>query len=212
MNALYNISARIVRRTLEIPYRGFPKGQTSREPFDDILGVKTSGVVWLTNPGSENALHGVRYEPCSVAKCNWLIENAGIDPKQFAFIDVGCGKGRPLVIASQHNFAELIGVDYSQKLCDIARTNMRKVGASAKIICQDASLFPFPERDIFVFLYHPFDSVILDKVLANLHSVKARADKRIVVAYQGKGREDVAKHDWLKRFAADGDTIVYRNF
>lgn len=207
MNAFYNISARIIRRTLEIPSRGFPKGQTHREPFDEILGVKTSGVVWLTGVRTENSLHGVRYEPCSVTKCNWLIENAGIDPKEFAFVDVGCGKGRPLIIASQHNFAELIGVDYSPKLCEIARANMRKVGVPAQIICEDASLFTFPERDIFAFFYHPFDSVILDKVLVNLHSAK-----RIVVAYQGKGRDDVARHDWLKRFAADGDTTIYRNF
>jgi hypothetical protein len=207
MSALYNMSARIIRRTLEIPSRGFPTGQTHREPFDEALGVKTSGVVWLTNVWSENSSHGVRYEPCSAAKCNWLIENAGITPKEFAFVDVGCGKVRPLIIASQHNFAELIGVDYSPKLCKIATDNMQKLGVSARIICQDASLFQFPERDVFVFFYHPFDSTILDKVLANLHSTK-----RIAVAYEGKGRHDVAKHTWLKPFTSHDDTIVYRNF
>ena len=89
---------------------------------------------------------------------------------------------------------------------------MRKVGISAQVICQDATLFSFPERDIFAFLYHPFDSVVLDKVLINLNAVNARSDRRIVVAYEGKGRHDVAKHDWLKPFAGVDDTIVYRNF
>jgi SAM-dependent methyltransferase len=207
LTTLYNLSARIVRRTLEIPSRGFPKGQTYREPFDEELGVKTSGVVWLTNVWAENSSHGVRYEPCSAAKCKWAIENAGINPNEFAFADVGCGKGRPLIIASQHNFAELIGVDYSPKLCKIARANLQKLRISAQVTCQDATLFQFPEKDVFVFFYHPFDSTILDKVLHNLHSAK-----RVVVAYEGKGRADVAKHDWLKQYATFEDTVVYRNF
>jgi len=207
ITALYNFSARVVRRTLEIPSRGFPKGQTHLDPFDEALGVKTSGIVWLTNFRTENSSHGVRYEPCSPMKCGWLMENAGIDPKEFAFIDIGCGKGRPLIIASQRGFAELIGVEHSAKLCRIATANMQKIGASAQIICQDASLFQFPDRDVFVFFYHPFDSVILDKVLNNL-----RSSRRVVVGYEGSGREDVAKHTWLKRFAGVDDTIVYRNF
>jgi SAM-dependent methyltransferase len=207
LTALYNISARIIRRILEIPSRGFPTGQTYREPFDESLGVKTSGVVWLTNVWAKNSSHGVRYEPCSAAKCKWAIESAGINPQEFAFIDIGCGKGRPMIIASRHNFAELTGVDYSPKLCKIATTNLQKLGVNARIICQDATKFQFPERDVFVFFYHPFDSVVLDKVLQNLRSAL-----RVVVAYEGKGRADVAKHDWLKQFASFEDIIVYRNF
>jgi hypothetical protein len=207
MGTLYNISARIFRRTLEIPFRGFPKGQIDREPFDELWGVQTSGVVWMTNFKSENSSHGVRYEPCSPSKCRWLMENSGINPKEFTFIDVGSGKGRPLIIASQHNFAELIGVEHSSKLCDVARANMNKLGVSAQIICQDASHFQFPEKDVFAFFYHPFDSFVLDKVLANLRSAR-----RVVVGYEGRGRANVAKHNWLKPFASRYDTVLYRNF
>jgi SAM-dependent methyltransferase len=207
ITTLYNFSARVVRRTLEIPTKGFPKGQTNRDSFDETFGVKTSGIVWLTNFRTENSSHGVRYEPCSPARCSWVMENAGIDPKEFAFIDVGCGKGRPLIIASQHGFAELIGVEHSAKLCRIATANMQKIRVSAQIICQDASSFQFPDKDVFVFFYHPFDSVILNKVLNNL-----RSSRRVVVGYEGSGREAVAKHGWLKRFADIDDTIVYRNF
>jgi SAM-dependent methyltransferase len=207
MGAIYNIFARVIRRILEIPSRGFPTGQTYREPFDDALGVKTSGVVWLTNVWAKNSSHGVRYEPCSAAKCKWAMENAGINPQEFTFIDIGCGKGRPLIIASQHNFAELIGVDFSPKLCKIAKANLQKLGIAAEVICQDATLFQFPPKDVFVFFYHPFDAVILDQVLHNLPSAN-----RVVVTYEGKGRADVAKHDWLKQFASFEDIILYRNF
>jgi SAM-dependent methyltransferase len=207
ITTLYNFSARIIRRTLEIPKRGFPKGQTYRDQFDESLGVNTSGVVWLTSFQTENSSRGTRYEPCSPAKCNWLMENAGINPKEFVFVDIGCGKGRPLIIASEHDFAALIGIEHSAKLCKVAKANMRKLHISAEIICGDAASFQFPHKDVFAFLYHPFDSAVLDKVLHNL-----RSTKRVVVAYEGKGREHVAKHIWLKQFAATDDTIVYRNF
>jgi len=53
-----------------------------------------SGIVWLTNLRHKNFFHGIRYEPCSPKNCEWAIENAGIDPKEFSFIDMGCGAAR----------------------------------------------------------------------------------------------------------------------
>ena len=207
MNILYNFSARVFHRILEIPARGFPKPQSSREPFDEILGVQTSGVVWLTNLRSNNFTYGVRYEPCSPTTCNWAIENSGIDPKDFCFIDIGSGKGRPLIIASRHHFGELIGVDYSPKLCEIAKANLKKLQIQARIVCQDAVQFQIPKRDIFAFFYCPFTRTVLRKVLDNLQSAN-----RLVVAYQGSGVEAVAERAWLKPFASFRDTRLFRNF
>src|SRR5262249_29153352 len=127
MAFLYNLSVRAIRRALEIPQKGLPSlSQTCREPFDERFGVQTSGVVWLTNLRSRNFPYGVRYEPCFPASCNWAIEHAGINPREFSFIDIGSGKGRALIIASQHKFAELTGVDYSPRLCKIAKANLQK--------------------------------------------------------------------------------------
>lgn len=186
MGVLYNLSSRIVRRTLEIPSKGLPTSQGCRERFDEDLGVRTSGIVWLTNFHSKNFHQGIRYEPCSPAKCRWGIENSGIDSGEFCFIDVGCGKGRPLIIAHQYNFAELIGVDYSPKLCGIARANLQQLNIPARVVCQDAAQYQFPDRDVFVFFYHPFGSMVLHKVLENLPIAK-----RVVVCYQGAGRKVV---------------------
>jgi SAM-dependent methyltransferase len=207
LSVLYNLSVKMIQRTLEIPSRGLPKPQINREPFDEALSVHTSGVVWLTNLRSKNFIHGVRYEPCSPVKCKWAIDNSGIDPKEFSFIDIGSGKGRPLIIASQHDFAELIGVEYSPKLCKVARINLQRLRIPARIVCQDAVDFQFPDRDVFAFFYCPFGPVVLRKVLGNL-----RCAKRVVVAYEGSGRGAVEEHAWLKPFASLGDTAVFRNF
>ena len=180
MSVLYNLSVKLIQRTLDIPSRGLPKPQGSREPFDEALGVETSGVVWLTNLRNKNFVHGIRYEPCSPVKCRWAIENSGIHPREFSFIDIGSGKGRALIVASKYGFAGLSGVEYSSKLCKIATANFEKLGIPAQVVCRDAVDFKFPDEDIFVFFYNPFGPAVLRKVLANL-----RSTKRVVVAFQG---------------------------
>jgi SAM-dependent methyltransferase len=206
-SAFYHLFVRVFQRALEIPSRGLPKRQACAEPFDEALGVRTSGVVWLTNLRNKNFIHGIRYEPCFPAHCQWAIENAGIDPKEFSFIDMGCGKGRPLIIAAQHKFAELIGVDYSRKLCRIANDNLQRLRISARIVCQDAVEFEVPDRDIFVFFNNPFGPVVFHKVVENL-----RRAQRVVVAHHGLGESYVQEHGWLKPFASSGGTELFRNF
>ena len=206
-SAFYNLFVRTIQRALEIPSRGLPKSQSYKEPFDEALGVSTSGIVWLTNLRHKNFVHGIRYEPCSPKNCEWAIENAGIDPTEFSFIDMGCGKGRPLIIAARHKFAELIGVDYSRKLCGIAKDNLQRLSIPARIVCQDAVEFDVPDRDIFVFFYAPFGPVVLHKVVENL-----RRAKRVVVAYHGLGQRAIEDHPWLKPFACFDDTVLFRNF
>jgi tRNA1(Val) A37 N6-methylase TrmN6 len=45
------------------------------------------------------------------------IVRAGIallpDHNQYAFVDLGCGKGRALMVASEFSFARLVGVEIS---------------------------------------------------------------------------------------------------
>ena len=61
MSSVYNFSARVLRRSLDIPSRGLPKAQTCREPFDETFNIETDGVVWLTNFRSKNFPHGMRW-------------------------------------------------------------------------------------------------------------------------------------------------------
>jgi SAM-dependent methyltransferase len=208
MGAFYNLSVRVIRRAWELPSRGFPMlTQSYHEPFDDDLGVNTSGVVLLTNVRSKNFTHGFRYEPCSPTQVRWAIDHSGVDPKEFSYIDIGCGKGRALIIASQYHFAELTGVDYSSKLCKIASANLHKLQIQARIVCQDAVQFQIPERDVFIFLFNPFDAVVLRKVLSNL-----QAAKRVVVVYAGPGRGVVEEQAWLQPFGSLRETALFRNF
>jgi SAM-dependent methyltransferase len=207
MRASYNLLLRALRRLSEIPRRGFPTLRPNRTSFDEQWGTETEKIVWLTNPGSKNFVHGVRYEACSPTACGWAIENAPVDLSRFYFVDVGCGKGRPLLIASQYPFKHLVGIEYSAKLCDQAHANLTAAGVSParfRIFCIDAVDFEFTPQDTFAYLHNPFDHEILSQVLRRLR--KLAETNRLVVAYEGPRREQLAHCPWL-HLLANGPSV-----
>ncbi len=119
MPLMRNLLLRVWHRILEIPTRGLPQG-TPKDSFDAEHGTNTSGITWWTNPRSDNFASGIRYQPCPPELCRMAIERSGVDPKEFCFLDIGSGKGRALIIASEYGFKDLVGVDYSAKLCRIS--------------------------------------------------------------------------------------------
>lgn len=210
MGAFYNLFKRVVQRVAEIPERGLPALGHRASDFDEEWGTETDDVVWLTNPRSKNFVHGVRYEPCSPVSCRWAIENAGIDFSNFHFVDVGCGKGRPLVIASRYPFSRVVGIEYSARLCEQARRNLVKAGTHTErfeVLCADAADFPFAEHNALVYLHNPFGEKVLQRVMGRLE--RLAQDHRIVVAYEGPRKEQLAAFPWLSNLASGPNVCLF---
>jgi hypothetical protein len=53
------------------------------------------------------------------------------DPSQFAFVDLGCGKCRTLILAAEHGFRPVIGVELDLPLTGIARSSAETVATAA---------------------------------------------------------------------------------
>jgi SAM-dependent methyltransferase len=203
-----NLLLRIWHRILEIPTRGLPRG-TRKDSFDAEHGTNTSGVQWWTNPRSENFVRGVRYEPCSPELCRMAIERSGVVPKQFCFLDIGCGKGRPLIIASEYGFKELIGVDYSAKLCRVAEQNLKACGVERfRIINSDATRFHYRTMNTMAFLYHPFKDDVLGTVLEKLRT--ATSGHELVIAYVGSGGDLMLGQEWLEQIHGIPSLRIFR--
>jgi SAM-dependent methyltransferase len=45
---------------------------------------------------------------------------------EFTFIDIGCGKGRALLLASKFGFQRILGLELSSRLVAVAKTNISK--------------------------------------------------------------------------------------
>jgi predicted RNA methylase len=97
-------------------------------------------------------------------------------PRDSNFVDIGSGKGRVLLIASQYGFRKVVGIEFSRELCNIARRNVevfsRKVkpSSSIEVIETDATEYHFHPEDRVLFMYNPFDAFILAKVLDRIRS------------------------------------------
>jgi SAM-dependent methyltransferase len=205
---LANLLARVGRRIQCIPTRGLPRG-TPKDSFDAEHGTNTSGICWWTNPRSENFARGIRYEPCSPELCRMAIECSGVDPKMFCFLDIGCGKGRPLIIASEYGFKDLLGVDYSARLCREAERNLKACGVERfRIINSDATRFDYPTVDTLAFLYHPFENDVLATVLGKLRS--ATLGRELVIAYVGSGSDLLLSEEWLQHIHSFPDLRLFR--
>jgi SAM-dependent methyltransferase len=202
-----NAFCRLWRRLLDVPARGFPAG-ARKDSFDGQYGTDTGGVVWLTNLRSRNFTSGIRYEPCPPKRCRLAIEQADIDPEEFCFVDVGCGKGRPLIIASQYGFRRLIGVEYSASLCRTAERNLALCGAqNAEIAAADAAEFDYPRANTFAFFFHPFQADVLDAVLERLRA--ATSGHQLVIAYVGSGGSSVSRA-WLESLCETPSLRLFR--
>ncbi len=208
MFSLYPVSQRIIRRISEIPQRGLPMLRLTPTTFDREYGVETTKLVWLTNPFAKNFAHGVRYEACNPEACKWAIGAAAIDTREFFFVDMGCGKGRPLIIASRYEFSQLIGVDYSRRLCRRASRNLKICAVDEsrfRIVNLDAAEFEFPDHNLFVYFFNPFDREILTRVLQNLEAVACRF--RVIVAFEYPNREILESCHWLRKHS-EGPNIL----
>jgi SAM-dependent methyltransferase len=109
------------------------------------------------------------------------ISRLPIAHEAFTFVDIGCGKGRALMVASAFPFRRLVGVEISPELCEIARANTaRRPEWSDRIsvINQDAVRFIFPDGPLLIFLYYPFlVGTIFRRVLSSLERQLRRAPR-----------------------------------
>ncbi len=90
--------------------------------FDWRYGTDTAAVVrtpFLDMPAPVKAT-AHEYRASKAAPMRQLLDTAEL-PAHKVFIDMGCGKGKALMIAADYGCQTLIGVEYSPTLCERAR-------------------------------------------------------------------------------------------
>jgi SAM-dependent methyltransferase len=137
-----------------------------KDDFDSSLGVTTAGIVSLRRLriASPHKATGIRYQPVDPATFRNAIQYV---PRSVPFVDLGCGKGRALILAWQAGYRELTGVEFSPKLARACQRNLQTLGIPADIRVQDAATF-YDTREIVAFLYNPFGVAVIRKILPRL--------------------------------------------
>ena len=108
-----------------------------------------------------------------------------------AFVDLGCGKGRALAVASEFPFASLLGLELSSDLCALARKNAARIAARhpertpIEIVEGDATRPPMPDHgDVVLFFYNSFRAPLVARLIDHIAaSVKDGEPRVFVVSY-----------------------------
>jgi SAM-dependent methyltransferase len=118
-----------------------------------------------------------------------LGEEVGPEFPRFVFIDLGSGKGRTLLMASDYPFRRIVGVELLPSLDRAARENIAKYRSESQkcfalvAICGDATEFAFPMEEIVLFLFNPLPESGLRRVIANLEQSLREYPRRLYVLY-----------------------------
>jgi len=126
-----------------------------------------------------------------------LTEQKGFESGAFIFIDLGSGKGRTLLMASDYPFRRIVGVELLPALHRAAQENIGKYRSESQkcfaieAICQDATEFMFPPEPMVVFLFNPFPEAGLRRVIETLEKSLRERPRRVYVLYHNPLLEGV---------------------
>ena len=112
-----------------------------------------------------------------------------LDLHDFVFVDLGSGKGRTLLMASDYPFRRIVGVEFLPALHQIAQENLSKYRGeeqkcfALEAVCADAREFVFPAEPVVLYLFNPFPEAGLQRVLANLEESLRAHPRAVYVLY-----------------------------
>jgi SAM-dependent methyltransferase len=114
-------------------------------------------------------VHATAYQGVWCRNVRTLLAQArGCSPLLRQFVDLGSGKGKAcFMAAASRRFDCIRGVEFSQPLVDVARHNQTLLpAADVEFLCADAAEYKLPDAPSLVFMFNPFDGVILERFLA----------------------------------------------
>jgi SAM-dependent methyltransferase len=152
-------------------------------------GIRTIGLDNLKGAiSAEDRRHVSLYEPVNYYTSSRLFEY--LQPADFksTLLDVGCGKGRLLAMGAAYGFSDIIGIDLSQKLCDAAANVCRNIkarypGISITVECADARHYNIPETVGVIFLFNPFDEVVMEEFIRKVFESLQRKNRPLKILY-----------------------------
>lgn len=180
-----------LRKLISIVFKTASFNASNLHPFDLKYGTDTSGII---KPGALDipdgmAAHAVQYQTAIVEVFLDILNSLPISYEEFLFIDLGSGKGRALLLASQFPFKRIIGVELSENLHMIACRNIqiyRDEGQychNIQSICEDVAKYEIPYEKTVFYLFNPFDEYVMRAALLNIEYSISKYPRDIYICY-----------------------------
>lgn len=187
--------------------------------FDQEHGVETAAHVPVNQLGvdSKNLPGANPYAPTSPKYFKEMMSHLSIRHQDYTFVDIGCGKGLVLLLASAYPFCQIIGVELSHELIAVANRNIEAYAKSPQVcrklrcVCMDAVLFPLPSDPLVIFFYNSFSGKVLRQFAANVARTLGEHHRDIYLVYNNPTEPEVFDAiPTLERVVDDPDYTIHR--
>jgi len=156
------------------------------------------------------------YQPIEPVLFQQIMHSLDVDFRNFTFVDIGSGKGRALLLASECPFLHIVGVELLPELNEIAQENNRhfrsshQEGAPIDTICGDAAKFVFPAGPLIVLLNNPLPPTGLRAVISNIEAALNEMPRLVFVIYANPMLESIVRESHV--LEKIGGTLQYALF
>ncbi len=168
------------KRRAPIP---IPASPPPVHPFDAAHGTDTGGLIPATQlrTGSPADRFSTAYYAVAPSILRSLLDlwQQRCHPPQsldrYTFVDIGAGKGRAMLVAAEAPFRDVVGIELTPAMAAIAEANLALVRsrpnrllAPLHLLVADALTTPLPDGPLLLFLFHPFESPAIRRLLRRL--------------------------------------------
>ena len=161
------------------------------------------------------------YQPTEPALFHAMLDGlqgtAALDFRGFTFLDLGSGKGRTLLMASDYPFRRIVGVELLPALHQIAQDNLSRYKNKSQkcfaleVICADATTLTMPDEPMVMYLFNPFPEAGLRRVMANLESSLRAHPRMVYVLYHNPLLETLlGENRILRKIGGTAQYAIFR--
>jgi PAS domain-containing protein len=156
------------------------------------------------------------YQATDPALFREMMASLPIEFDKFTFVDLGSGKGRTLLLASEFPFRRIVGVELIAELHRAAEENIRLYRSATQrcsqieAVCADACEFVLPATPLVLYLFNPLPEVGLQRVLRNLERSLEQSPRPGWIVYHNPAMDSILGAS--RALVRDGGTEQYSVF
>ena len=167
-------------------------------PFDLEHEVDTSGLLFAAELASGhahddhiNAYWGTAPSGFRGILEEWqrALDGTPYGIEDYTFVDIGCGKGRVLMLASDAPFQRILGVELNPALTGIAESNLARwngaphLCSDIEILNVDALAAPIPDSPVVLYIYNSFNLYVMLPLLERMQALALARSTPIDLIY-----------------------------
>lgn len=141
-----------------------------------------------------------------------------IELRDYTFLDVGSGKGRTLLMASDYPFRRILGIELLPELHGVAVENITKYKSDSQqcfaieSIYGDVRELKFLPEPMVLYLFNPLPEAGLVELLKNLEDSLREHPRPVYILYHNPLLEHVAiSRPWLVRVGGTHQYSIFRS-